>query len=160
MLSLAASVLLRWCLPLFMRLRKRVNAAFQFGSTPPAGTGIGARNGNRGTWLAADAEISRLIQRQRLNGVLHGILLNLPPIPQGQRVHLEQRFIIRELMLLNYFEIFARGRLLATQSGEPDVIRPQGTKQRLHFAQMAALSRINAVQDAELRFLVSHGLQR
>src|SRR5690348_5900650 len=108
-LSFNASVSPRSWLQLFVWLRKCVNAAFQFGSAPPAGTGVSARDGNRRTWFAPDAAVSCLIQGQRLNRVLHGILLHLRPIPQGERVYFEQRFAILELMLLHHFQVFARG---------------------------------------------------
>ena len=62
--------------------------------------------------------------------------------------------------MLDDFQILARGRLLAAQAREPDVVILERRKKRLDFAQLAAAAGIGAIEDSELRFLLGDRLLR
>ena len=63
-------------------------------------------------------------------------------------------------MMLHHFQVFSRGRLFAAQPREPYLIIFQSAEERFHFAKLAALAGIAAVQNSKLRFLIGHGLFR
>ncbi len=82
---------------------------------------IGAFGGNCGARLAADAAIAGIVKRQIFDFIFGGVFPDLAPRPRGQRTHLQQHFAAGQLVMLDNFQIFARGRLLAAQAREPDV---------------------------------------
>src|SRR5580692_6170218 len=63
-------------------------------------------------------------------------------------------------MVLDLLQIFSCGRLLATQSREPNFEWFERSHERFDLAQLTTLRRIGGVQNAELRFLLFHGLLR
>ena len=71
-----------------------------------------------------------------------------------------QNLAAGQFMVLNNLEIPARGRLLAAQTGEPEVELFERLKKRLDFAQVAAAAGIGAIENSERRFLIGDGLFR
>ena len=62
--------------------------------------------------------------------------------------------------MLNLLEMSARGRLLAPQTGEPNLEWLERLHQRFDFAQLAALRRFLAIENPQFAFLLRDGLLR
>ena len=63
-------------------------------------------------------------------------------------------------MLLDFLKIRARGRLFATQAGEPHVKRFQRFHERRDFAKLAARRGVRLIEQAALGFLLLYGFFR
>ena len=61
-------------------------------------------------------------------------------------------------MLLDFLEVFSRWRLLSAQSGKPDLEVAESLHQGFHFAQLAALGGIRAMENSKHGFLLFHGI--
>ena len=122
------------------------------------GARICAGGGNCGARLAADAFVSRVIQRQVVDFFARGVFPNLPPGPCGERTDFQQGLAAGQLMIFDDFQIGSRGRLFAAQSRKPEIEFFETCEQRLDFAQMAASSGIGTIENSERGFLFGNGL--
>src|SRR6185503_618940 len=125
---------------------------------PAARTPVRGIEGQHRAGLAADAGVALIVERKRRNLVPAQILPDIFIGPSGQRTHLFERLSRAQLERLHLLQIRARGRLFAPQSREPGVVIREPGKERLHFAQAAALAGFGLIEDAEERFLVFDAL--
>ncbi len=88
-----------------------------------------------------------------------GVIPNLFPIPIGEETHLPEGLAGGQSVKLDLLEVPARGRLIAPQSGEPNVERLKGAEKRLDLAQLAAARGIGPVENAECRLLLRYRLR-
>ena len=61
-------------------------------------------------------------------------------------------------MLLHFFEISSRWRLLSAQAGKPELEVAESLHQGFHFAQLAAQCGIRAMENSKQGFLLFHGI--
>src|SRR5579863_4023823 len=97
-----------------MGLRLNVNPALQLAfALPAAGTQIVSTDGKRGTWLAADAGVALIVQRQMLNAMAVEIAPDFLNGPTGQRADFLESLAAGQLERLDLLEIRASRRLFA-----------------------------------------------
>src|SRR5579863_3399929 len=98
-----------------------MDPALKLRTTPAAGTRIGARCGNRGARLAADAAIAGIVQRQVVDLLASSVFPNLAPRPRSEWTDFQQNFSCGQFVVLDNFQILAGRRLFAPQPGEPQI---------------------------------------
>src|ERR1700730_5909733 len=133
-----------------------MDSAFHLRSAPAARARVVRIVWNCGARLAPDAQIALIVLRQIADLVLGGIVPHLAPGPICEEAHFQKFFPARQAVFFYLSEILARGRLLAPQPREPELVRLQSLEQRLYFAQLTASARITAIQDPGFRFLLLH----
>src|SRR5260370_12643137 len=113
-----------------------MNAAFELCSAPSPGSRIVWIRRQRGAGLASNAEITLVVLRQVADAMRLGVIPNLFPIPIGEETHLPEGLAGGQSVKLDLLEVPARGRLIAPQSGEPNVERLKGAEKRLDLAHL------------------------
>src|ERR1700682_3109202 len=100
-----------------------MDAAFEFLATPATGPRVGRVIRNCGARLAADAQISLVVLWKVVEAVFSCVFPHLPPGPIREETNLQQRLAAGQAVLFYFLEVFSCRRLLAPQTGEPNLER-------------------------------------
>src|ERR1700680_4661240 len=133
-----------------------MDPAFEFLAAPTAGTRVRARRGNRRARLTADAQVAAVVLREIRELMLTGEFPYPRPRPIREQADFQECFAARQFVVLDLFETPPRRRLLAPQSRKPQLERLQRFHERFYFSKLAALRRVEFVQNPKFRFLLLH----
>src|SRR6185437_3215387 len=137
-----------------------MDATLQLSSAPSATARIRTSNRASRARLAANAGVAFIVERESRNVMLASVGLDAIAGPVFQTANLLHLFPGWQAVILELVQIGARGRLLTTEACEPPGEGFERPHERLDFADLAALRRIDDVEQTELRLVFCNGGQR
>src|SRR5581483_6908070 len=94
-----------WKLRRLRALAEGMDAALKLCAAPSTAARIRSSSGAGGAWLAADAGIAFIVEREPRNVMLFGVSLNLAPGPVGKNADLLHLLAAGQAMVFDLFEV-------------------------------------------------------
>src|SRR5260370_23685135 len=135
-----------------------MDAAFQLLAGPSARTYVLGIGRKRCAGSASYAGVALVIKRKDRDVPPLQVSPHVGVGPIRKRAYFQQLLSGWKAKMIDRLQIGSSRRVLATQSGEPDAVVVESSKERFDFPHSAATVRGVLIQDSKLRLLLRHCL--
>ena len=134
----------------------QVDAAFLFLATPTSGARVIGIKGQDCAGLTADAGVALVVEREKGDVVLVGVVPDVLRCPLGERADLADSSCRGQSKVLSWLQCGATLCLFAAEPGEPQIVGLERGEERFDLSETATAAGIGLVEDAELCLLLGY----